>query len=201
MEPYRGFPEFIEAIAYIQERRPNCHVVVVGSERVCYGKSLPNGKTYKQEMLEKIPLDLSRVHFVGSLPYGLYLKVIQASDVHIYLTRPFVLSWSMIESLSTGCLIVGSDTSPVREVIEDGENGLLADFFSPKQVADRVDEVLEHPTRMAEIREKARQTVLERYALSDMLGKHLELINQVANRTLTPTIGRETKPSLTLSKF
>ena len=129
------------------------------------------------------------------------MKVIQASDVHIYLTRPFVLSWSMIESLSTGCLIVGSDTSPVREVIEDGENGLLADFFSPKQVADRVDEVLEHPTRMAEIREKARQTVLERYALSNLLIKHLELINQVANRSLTPTKGKETKGSLTLSKF
>jgi len=201
MEPYRGFPEFIEAIAYIQERRPNCHVVVVGSERVCYGKSLPNGKTYKQEMLEKIPLDLSRVHFVGSLPYGLYLKVIQASDVHIYLTRPFVLSWSMIESLSTGCLIVGSDTAPVRELIQDGKNGLLVDFFSPKQIADRVDEVLDHPTRMAEIREKARQTVLERYSLSDLLEKHLELINQVANGSLPTTIGMEKKTSLTLSKY
>ena len=201
MEPYRGFPEFIEAIAYIQERRPNCHVVVVGSERVCYGKSLPNGKTYKEEMLAKIPLDLSRVHFVGSLPYGLYLKVIQASDVHIYLTRPFVLSWSMIESLSTGCLIVGSDTAPVREVIEHGENGLLVDFFSPKQIADCVDQVLDHPTRMAEIRTKARQTAIERYALSDLLGKHLELINQVANQSVKPTIGIETKPSLTLSKF
>ncbi|NEO56198.1 MAG: glycosyltransferase [Okeania sp. SIO3B5] len=202
MEPYRGFPEFIEAIAYLQERRPNCHVVIVGSERVCYGKSLPNGKTYKQEMLEKIPLDLSRVHFVGSLPYGLYLKVIQASDVHVYLTRPFVLSWSMIESLSTGCLIVGSDTPPVREVIQDGENGLLVDFFSPKQIADRIDEVLDHPTRMAEIRVKARQTVLERYALSNLLVKHLELIHQVANRTLQlKDVGMEKKQPLTSSKL
>lgn len=191
MEPYRGFPEFIEAIAYVQERRPNCHVAIVGSERVCYGKALPNNMSYKEYMLKKIPLDLSRVHFLGSLPYALYLKVIQASDVHIYLTRPFVLSWSMIESLSTGCLVIGSDTPPVREVIEDGENGLLVDFFSPKQIADRIDEVLDSPTRMAELRAKARQTALERYALSDLLPKHLKLIEQVASGSLPTTIGQE----------
>ncbi|NJK37005.1 MAG: glycosyltransferase [Oscillatoriales cyanobacterium RM1_1_9] len=190
MEPYRGFPEFIEAVAYIQERRPNCHVVVVGSERVCYGKSLPNGESYKDHMLKKIPLDMSRIHFVGPLPYGQYLQVIQASDVHIYLTRPFVLSWSMIESLSTGCLVVGSDTPPVQEVIEDGKNGLLVDFFSPKQIADRVDQVLDHPDRMAEIRQRARETALERYNLSALLSQQLQLITEVANRSLPATVGR-----------
>lgn len=190
MEPYRGFPEFIEAVAYIQERRPNCHVVVVGSERVCYGKSLPNGESYKAHMLKKVPLDMSRIHFVGALPYGQYLKVIQASDAHIYLTRPFVLSWSMIESMSTGCLIVGSDTPPVREVIKDGYNGLLVDFFSPKQIADRVDEVLDHPDRMAEIRQRARETVVERYNLSDLLSQQLKLITEVANRSFPASVGR-----------
>ncbi len=185
MEPYRGFPEFIEAVAYIQERRPNCHVVVVASERVCYGKPLPDGMSYKEYMLKKVPLDLSRIHFVGSLPYGLYLKVIQASDVHIYLTRPFVLSWSMIESMSTGCLVLGSDTPPVAEVIQDGKNGLLVDFFSPKQIADRVDEVFAHPTRMAEIRKKARETVLERYSHQVLLPRHIQLIEDVANGVLS----------------
>ena len=185
MEPYRGFPEFIEAVAYIQERRPNCHIVVVASERVCYGKPLPNGVSYKEHMLKKVPLDLSRIHFVGSLPYGLYLKVIQASDVHIYLTRPFVLSWSMIESMSTGCLVVGSDTPPVAEVIQDGKNGLLVDFFSPKQVADRVDEVFAHPNRMAELRKNARDTVLERYSHQVLLPRHIQLIEDVANGVLS----------------
>jgi glycosyltransferase involved in cell wall biosynthesis len=180
MEPYRGFPEFIESIAYLQEKRPNCHVVVVASERVCYGKSLPNGQTYKEQMLAKVPLDMSRVHFVGTLPYGQYLKVLQASDAHIYLTRPFVLSWSMIESMSTGCVVVGSDTAPVREVIRDGENGFLVDFFSPKQIADRVHDILEHPTRMAHIRDNARKTVLENYAHSVLLPRHIELMQEVA---------------------
>ncbi|XWK90629.1 MAG: glycosyltransferase family 4 protein [Phormidium sp.] len=188
MEPYRGFPEFIESIAYLQERRPNCHVVIVGSDRVCYGKALPDGETYKNYMLKKVPLDLSRVHFVGSLPYGLYLKVIQASQVHVYLTRPFVLSWSMIESMSTGCLVLGSDTPPVKEVIQDGENGLLADFFSPKQIADRISEVLDHPTRMAQLRQKARETALERYSLEKLLPHHVQLIKDVANGSLPPQI-------------
>jgi glycosyltransferase involved in cell wall biosynthesis len=189
MEPYRGFPEFIEAVAYLQEKRPNCHVVVVGSERVCYGKSLPDGQSYKDYMLKKIPLDQSRIHFVGPLPYGQYLQVIQASDVHIYLTRPFVLSWSMIESMSTGCLVVGSDTAPVREVIEDGKNGLLVDFFAPKEIADRVSEVLDHPNRMAALRQQARQTVLERYDLTKLLSQQLQLITEVANRSLPATVG------------
>lgn len=183
MEPYRGFPQFIEAIAYVQERRPNCHVVIVGDNRVCYGKSLPDGSSYKDLMLKKVPLDLSRVHFTGSLPYGQYLQVIQASSVHVYLTRPFVLSWSMLEAMSTGCLIVGSDTAPVTEIIKDGENGLLVDFFSPKKIADRIDEVLNHPTRMAEIRNQARNTILERYALADLLSQHIQLIQSVANGT------------------
>jgi glycosyltransferase involved in cell wall biosynthesis len=129
MEPYRGFPQFMEAVALIQKRRPKTHIVVVGEDRVAYGKSLPDGKTYKQLMLEKLDLDLSRLHFTGRLPYNQYLQVLQASSVHIYLTRPFVLSWSMLEAMATGCLIVASNTAPVTEVIRDGENGLLVDFF------------------------------------------------------------------------
>lgn len=176
MEPYRGFPQFMEAVALIQQRRPNCHIVVVGDDRVAYGKQLADGKTYKQLMLEKLPLDLSRLHFTGSLPYNQYLQVLQASSVHIYLTRPFVLSWSMLESMATGCLVIGSSTPPVKEIIEDGKNGLLVDFFSPEQIADRVDEVLNHPDRMTAIRQKARETIVQRYDLTTLLPQHLEWV-------------------------
>jgi glycosyltransferase involved in cell wall biosynthesis len=182
MEPYRGFPQFIESLAYVLERRPNCHIVIVAAERVCYGKTLPDGMSYKEFMLKKVALDLARVHFVGTLPYGLYRKVLQASDVHVYLTRPFVLSWSMIEAMSSGCLVLASATSPVMEVIQDGENGLLVDFFSPQQIADRIDEVFSHPTRFADVRVKARETALERYDLKQLLPQHLQLIENVANR-------------------
>ncbi len=174
MEPYRGFPQLIETISILQQKRPQCHFVIVGKNRVAYGKNLPNGKTYKEAMLEKFPLDLNRVHFTDLLPYSEYLQVLQASSVHIYLTRPFVLSWSMLEALSTGCLIVASDTAPVTEVIEDGVNGLLVDFFSPEQISDRVIEALDNPEKMAEIRTKARETILERYDLAKLLPQHLQ---------------------------
>ena len=183
MEPYRGFPQLIETIAILQERRPQCHFVIVGENRVAYGKNLPDGKTYKDAMLEKFPLDLSRVHFTGYLPYSEYLQVLQASSVHVYLTRPFVLSWSMLESLSTGCLVVGSSTAPVQEIIEDGVNGLLVDFFSPPEIASRVEEVLDHPDRMASLRAKARETIVNNYDLAQLLPKHLQWIQQDVVKT------------------
>ncbi|MBF2027088.1 MAG: glycosyltransferase family 4 protein [Oscillatoriales cyanobacterium C42_A2020_001] len=178
MEPYRGFPQFMEAVSIIQKRRPNCHVVVVGEDRVAYGKQLPDGKTYKQQMLETLPLDLSRLHFTGPLPYSQYLQVLQASSVHIYLTRPFVLSWSMLEAMSAGCLVLGSSTAPVMEVIEDGVNGLLVDFFSPPAIADRVDEIFAHPNRMADLRANARETIQTRYDLAKLLPQHLQWIQE-----------------------
>lgn len=180
MEPYRGFPQLIETISILQQKRPQCHFVIVGKNRVAYGKNLPDGQTYKGVMLEKFPLDMNRVHFTDLLPYNEYLQVLQASSVHIYLTRPFVLSWSMLEALSTGCLIVASDTAPVTEVIEDGVNGLLVDFFSPKQISDRVIEALDNPEKMAAIRTKARETILESYDLANLLPQHLQWVKDSA---------------------
>jgi glycosyltransferase involved in cell wall biosynthesis/parvulin-like peptidyl-prolyl isomerase len=184
MEPYRGFPQLIETVALLQQQRPKCHVVIVGEDRVAYGKPRTDGKTHKEYMLEQFPLDMSRVHFTGSLPYQEYRQVLQASDVHLYLTRPFVLSWSMLEALAMGCLVVGSNTAPVTEVIREGENGLLVDFFSPVEIADRISEVLDHPDRMQAIRTKARETVLQRYDLAQLLPQHLQWIQQSLERPL-----------------
>ncbi len=177
MEPYRGFPQFIEAIALVQQQHPHCHVVIVGEDRVAYGSPRPDGKTYKQHMLETVPLDLTRVHFTGNIPYSEHLQVLQASSVHVYLTYPFVLSWSFMEALSTGCLIVASDTPPVREVLEDGINGLFVDFFSPQSIAERIIEALDHLPQMANLRTQARQTILERYDLNQLLPEHIKWLN------------------------
>ena len=176
MEPYRGFPQLIETISILQKKRPECHFVIVGKNRVAYGKSLPDGKTYKEAMLEKFPLDMNRVHFTDLLPYNEYLQVLQASSVHIYLTRPFVLSWSMLEALATGCVIVASDTACVTEVIEDNVNGLLVNFFDTQQISDRVIEALDNPEKMAKIRNKARETILEGYDLAKLLPQHLQWV-------------------------
>jgi glycosyltransferase involved in cell wall biosynthesis len=182
MEPYRGFPQFMETLAILQKRRPGLQAIIVGADRVAYGKPLPGGKSYKELMLERLPLDLSRIHFTGLLPYSEYLKVLQASSVHVYLTRPFVLSWSMLEAMSAGCLIVGSATQPVQEVIKDGENGLLTDFFSPAAIAGRVEEALDNRQQMARIRDAARETIVERYDLKKLLPRHIELMRRVAGK-------------------
>src|SRR5207342_3969187 len=102
-------------------------------------------------------IDYARVQFLGRIPHADYLSVLRRSSVHVYLTYPFVLSWSMLEAMSAGCLVVGSATPPVEEVIRDGDNGLLVDFFSTTGLADAIDRVLSHPDRMADMRRRARQ--------------------------------------------
>jgi len=185
-EPYRGFPQFVESIAYLLEKRPNCHIVIAGSDRVCYGKPLENGKNYREHYFEKFDLlNNPRVHYVGSLPYAQYLKLLQASSAHIYLTRPFVLSWSMLEAMSTGCIVIGSDTPPIQEVIQDGENGFLVDFFSPKKIADKISEVLENQKNLEYIRKNARDTIIEKYAhyeKANILLKYSELLKKIARK-------------------
>ena len=137
-------------------------------------------------------IDPERVHFAGYLPYDKFLRILQTSSVHIYLTYPFVLSWSMLEAMSIGCLVIGSDTAPVTEVITDGKNGLLVDFYSPQQIAERIDEVLSHKDRMARIRKAARETIRERYELGMCLKKQIKLIKQLAGGKL-PSMTRPIK--------
>lgn len=182
LEPYRGFPQFMRAAALILKRRPQAQILVVGGDRTSYGKALVDGQTYKQKMLEELgaTLDLSRIHFLGRVKYDVFLRILQLSAAHVYLTYPFVLSWSMLEAMAAGCLVIGSRTAPVEEVIRDGENGLLTDFFSPEEIADRVIEALTQPEKMAQIRRAARQTVLDHYALNDCLHQQMELIQAVA---------------------
>jgi len=181
MEPYRGFPQFIEAAHLLQKARPNAHVVIAGDNRVAYGKQAPNGKTWKDLYMEKFPLDPARTHFVGSLPYGEYVKLLQCTKAHIYLTRPFVLSWSMLEAMSCGALVVGSNTPPVQEVITDGINGLMVDFFKPDQLAAALDRVLAKPREFDQMREKARQTVVAKYDMTSCLRQKLAWLSGLMN--------------------
>ncbi|MGB1539699.1 MAG: glycosyltransferase family 4 protein, partial [Rickettsiales bacterium] len=184
-EPYRGLPTFMKAAEQILKNRPNCHIIAIGAEGVSYGRNLPKGQTYLSQEKAKVKLDESRIHFVGMLPYEALIKTLQISSAHIYLTYPFVLSWSVLEAMATGCLVIGSSTPPVEEVITDGKNGLLVDFFSPDDLAKRVDEVLDHKDRMDQIRQNARQFILDRYALEKLLPLHMELIRDVANGELS----------------
>jgi len=167
LEPYRGFHVFMRAIPEIQKRRPKARIVIVGGDDVSYSPRLPPGETYRARLLRELEgkMDLSRISFLGKIPYENYLEVLRRSSVHVYLTYPFVLSWSLLEAMAAGCLVVGSRTPPVQEVISDGENGLLVDFFSPESIAARVDEALSHPEELRALRSNARRTAQERYDL------------------------------------
>jgi glycosyltransferase involved in cell wall biosynthesis len=182
LEPQRGFPNFIRALPRLLELRPAAQVLVVGGDEVSYGRPSQAGKSWREVMLEEVPLPPDRVRFLGKLPYDRYRSVLQISSAHIYLTRPFVLSWSCIEALSSGCLVIGSATPPVQEVIADGVNGYFVDFHSPQALAARVAEVLAAGPKLDPVRHRARQTVLDRYALSKCLPAQLKLVKDVAGR-------------------
>jgi glycosyltransferase involved in cell wall biosynthesis len=185
LEPHRGFPSFLRSLPKILAARPDARVLIVGGDDVSYGARLPPGETYKKRMLAELgdTLDRSRVHFLGKVPYGAFIKVLQVSRVHVYLTYPFVLSWSMLEAMAAGCLIVGSRTQPVQEVIHHGGNGLLVDFFSSDEIAERVVEALKDRRSFASLRQNARQTVLDRYDLRSVcLPAHLRLLNMLVTR-------------------
>lgn len=181
MEPYRGFPQFMEAVAILQKSRPEAHVIVIGEDRVAYGAKRSDGKTYKEWVLENLSLDESRIHFLGRQPLRTLRDVLRVSAAHVYLTVPFVLSWSMMEAMSAGALVVGSDTDPVREIITDGENGLLVPFFEPEALAVRLADVLADQARFTPLRERARALMLECYDMKDLTRQYFDLIERVAN--------------------
>ena len=116
------------------------------------------------------------MHFRGFLPRHEYRLVLQASQVHVYLTVPFVLSWSLLDAMATGCAVVGSDTGPVREAIRDGETGLLADMRMPRTIAAAIERLLDDRRLAARLGAAARGHVVEHYALDRLLPRQIELI-------------------------
>jgi glycosyltransferase involved in cell wall biosynthesis len=159
--------------------------IIVGQDRAAYGAPRSDGKTYKQHALETLDLDLSRIHFTGLVPFGTLRSVFRVSSAHVYLTVPFVLSWSMIEAMSTGVLLVGSDTPPLREMVTDGVNGLLVDFFDPKQIARRIEEALVNRKKYDPLRVAARQTAVDYYDARNLLPCHRQLMLDVAGGVKT----------------
>jgi glycosyltransferase involved in cell wall biosynthesis len=171
LEPYRGFHIFMRSLPQLLRRRPRAQVVIVGGDGVSYGAPPAPRSSYREMMLKELgaELDLSRVHFLGMLDHKVYLNLLQVSTAHVYLTYPFVLSWSLIEAMACGCLIVGSATPPVLEVLRDGENGFTVDFFDYRALAERVEAALASPADMRGLRAAARATALARFDLKRVL--------------------------------
>lgn len=184
LEPFRGYHQFMRALPAILKACPDARAVIVGGDGVSYGAA-PEQGSWKNRFLEEVrgQLDMSRVHFVGKLPYSSFVQVLQRSTVHVYLTYPFVLSWSLLEAMSLEAMVVASDTAPVREVIRDGHNGWLVNFFQPEALAERVVQCLRDAPRLANVRRAARQTVVQGYDLrTRCLPQQIELVSALLER-------------------
>lgn len=178
LEPYRGFPAFMRALPAVLRADPEIQVVVVGGDGVSYGSAPDGGRTWRQVMAEEVgEPDPRRVHFLGRVPFATHLSLLQISSAHVYLTYPFVLSWSCMEALAAGCVLIGSRTAPVQEVVQDGVNGLLVDFFNPQDIAARVIDAIRHRDSLTGLRTRARKTVEALYALGRCLPDQVRLLN------------------------
>ena len=180
LETTRGYHQFMRALPDIMAGRPNARILVVGGNDTSYGgkSKHPNGLRGQMEAEVGDRVDWDRVHFLGQVPYEDYQKLIQISRCHIYLTMPFVLSWSLLESMSMQATIVASDVAPVREAITHGETGMLVDFFDPAALAAQVVDVLAKPDEYAHLGPNARAHVVEHYDFEKVyLPEHIRQIN------------------------
>ena len=186
LEPYRGYHVFMRTLPEVLRRRPNAHVLIVGADGVSYGARAPEGRTWKQtfadEVRPQVPeADWARVHFLGNVPYNHFVPLLQLSTVHVYLTYPFVLSWSLLEAMSAGCAIVASDTAPLREAIVDGETGLLVPFFDHTALADTVCTLLPDAVLRQRLGANARAFAQANYDLQTVcLPQQLEWVSALA---------------------
>ena len=172
LEPYRGYHIFMRSLPQLMRDRPNARFLVVGGNEVSYGAAPapgPDGKarSWKDILLDEVrdQLDMSRLHFLGRIPYDRFVTLLQLSTVHLYLTYPFVLSWSLLEAMSVGCAIVASDTPPVQEAIEHDKTGRLVDFFDQTGLIRTVNELMDNPEERARLGANARAYAQATYDL------------------------------------
>ncbi|UYV39644.1 glycosyltransferase family 4 protein [Rhodobacteraceae bacterium D3-12] len=170
LEPYRGYHIFMRALPRLLRERPNARVLIVGGDEVSYGARPPQGKTWKQIFIDEVrgsipDADWARVHYLGRIPYDQFVSLLQVSRVHLYLTYPFVLSWSLFETMSVQGAIVASSTDPVRELVTHGETGRLVDFFDGDALVDETCALLDDPDERARLGKAAREHVVANYDL------------------------------------
>lgn len=180
LEPYRGFHIMMRALPRILAARPDVRVLLVGGDHVSYGARPARG-TWREKMLDEVgpQIDRARVHFAGKVPYESYVKLLQRSDCHVYLTYPFVASWSLREALASGCALVASDTAPVREFVTHRKTGLLAPFLQPEAVAESVLEMLEDTKLAVRLRRNARAWAEKNLDMATYISAYRALIDRV----------------------
>lgn len=184
LEPYRGFPQVLEAAAKVVRQRPDALFVCVGGDGTSYGVPPPGGGAWKDHLLESLDIPRENILFPGVVPHSVLRQIFQISAAHLYLTYPFVLSWSVLEAMACGALVIGSDTAPVREVIRAGRNGLLVPFFDADALAEAILGVLKNPEHHNGMRAAARRTVERRFRLTDCLDRQRTILEKLSGKSL-----------------
>lgn len=185
LEPYRGYHIFMRSLPSLLKQRPNARILLVGGEGTSYGAKPPDQKSWKAIFIEEVRSQISdaewsRVHFLGNLPYHHFVTLLQCSSLHVYLTYPFVLSWSLLEAMSIGCAIVASDTSPVQDAIINNETGRLVDFFDYRALANEVAAILDNPSERQRLGVNARALIQETYDLKTIcLPRQIEWVTNI----------------------
>lgn len=178
LEPHRGFHVFMRALPEILARNPAAQVAIVGGDETSYGPKPADAPNWREKLLREVPLPAGRVHFLGKIPYPQFRALLQVSAAHVYLTYPFVLSWSMLEAMACGCLLIASDTAPVREVARDKQNALLVDFFDRQGLVEKVSQALTDPGRHTHLRRAAAQDIAANYPIEKGKTTYLEILAQ-----------------------
>lgn len=173
---FRGFETFVQALMRLQSKNTDFQCLIAGDTRSHYGPGHGTDEHFNAVM-QNADLDRSRVHFLGRVGRPRFIDMLRVSNAHVYLTVPFVLSWSMLEAMAAGCAIIASDTPPVAEFIDDGINGRLADFFDPGQVGDSIAQLLNGGEAAAAMRQRARQAASQHWSLDKAMARHMALLN------------------------
>jgi glycosyltransferase involved in cell wall biosynthesis len=181
MESMRGFDIFMKAAKKLADRRKDVIFLIAGQDRVCYGgdERFTGGKSFKEWVLSQDSYDLSRFQFLGLIPPTELAKLFNFTDVHVYLTVPFVLSWSLVDALACGATVLASDTAPVREMIQPGVNGVLFDFFNPDALAELAHQLLDRKEQYQVLGRQAAALIRQRYSIDVCLPKMVELYESV----------------------
>ena len=183
LEPYRGYHSFMRSIPKIQKEHPDAYVLIIGGDNVSYGAPDKSGDSHKNIFFNEVKdtlIDPSKIIFLGNVDYNVFINVMDTSSVHVYLTYPFVLSWSMLEVMALEKVVIGSKTGPVEEVIKDNKNGILVDFFDTDDISNKVNHVLSNPNDYKRIKKEARKTIINNYDLRRVcLPKQVKLIEDL----------------------
>lgn len=180
LEPIRGFPEFMRALPGILRARPKARVIIAGDERNCYGLAHPSGKSWRSVLENELKLPSERVIFCGKVGESYLLKIFQISSLHIYMSRPFILSWSVLEAMSTGCLVLGSATEPVLEILHNRQNGITCELNSTS-IAQNVITILENPEKFQLYRKVARKFIEQNFNAKTCVQQQLKLLQSITD--------------------